>query len=320
MRKILITGANGFLGKSLCSTLSKTYSIRGVVRKLDSSGPFNKIEYFQGDFSIPFDWSSALSGISEIIHCAAHVHIFNGGKNDPVNPFMSINVDGTMRLARQASMAGVKRFIFISTIGVNGSETISKPFNADDIVRPLTPYAISKYLAEIKLRELSKETGMEVVIIRPPLIYGINAPGNFSKLFSLLKSGYPLPFGGLNKNLRSFIYIDNLIDLIERCIHYPAAANETFLVSDDEDVSTTKFIQLINMTLSKKAVLLRCPSFLVKLGLRLSGKKNLISSFCSSMQVDILKTKTLLRWRPSISMEEGFRYISQGQNDKSDDK
>jgi len=226
---------------------------------------------------------------------------------DPLAEFRSVNVDGTLVLARQAAEAGVRRFIFISSIGVNGGETTAHPFTVDDSVSPHTPYAVSKHEAEVGLRALAEDTAMEIVIIRPPLVYGPNAPGNFYSLMKFLASRVPLPLGSVKANRRSFVYLDNLIDLIVTCLDHPKAANQTFLVSDGEDLSTTDLLRRMGQALGKPARLIPVPQQLLTLAAKVLGKPGIAQRLCGSLQVDIAKTRELLGWNPPVSVDEGLR-------------
>jgi nucleoside-diphosphate-sugar epimerase len=226
---------------------------------------------------------------------------------DPLVEFRSVNVEGTLRLARQAAEAGVRRFIFISSIGVNGGDTFAHPFAAEDNVAPHTPYAISKHEAEVGLRALADNTKMEIVIIRPPLVYGPNAPGNFLSLMNWLMSGIPLPLGAVIENRRSFVFIDNLVDLIVTCLDHPAAANQTFLVSDGESLSTAALLRRMGEALGRPARLIQVPVPLLQMGAALLGKRDMAQRLCGSLEVDIGKTRELLGWTPPISVDEGLR-------------
>jgi nucleoside-diphosphate-sugar epimerase len=233
--------------------------------------------------------------------------VLNENAADPLAEFRHDNVAGTLALANQSVEMGVKRFIFISSIGVNGNETLTKSFTADDQPAPHSPYAISKHEAELGLRALSAETGMEVVIVRPPLVYGPNAPGNFGSLIRWLDRGVPLPLGAITQNRRSLIALDNLVDLLVKCIDHPAAANQTFLVSDGEDVSTRDLLCRMACALGKPARLISVSPSLLRRGASLVGKSEAVQSLCGSLQVDISKTRELLGWTPLISVDEGLR-------------
>jgi nucleoside-diphosphate-sugar epimerase len=227
---------------------------------------------------------------------------------DPLAEFRRVNVAGTLNLARQASKSGVSRFIFISSIKVNGEYTnLGHPFSSVEASFPIDPYAVSKYEAEMELRAISRETGMEVVIIRPPLIYGPRVQANFESMMNWLQRGIPLPFGGITKNRRSFVFLHNLVDLIITCINHPAAANQTFLVSDGEDLSTAELLQRMYLALGLPVRLFSVPPACITLGARLIGRGDISSRLCCSLQIDMKKTMDLLGWFPPVSVDEGLR-------------
>lgn len=306
--RLLITGASGFLGSALLNDLQGIFPLRAVLRQEGASKVLpSGIETVKASLSGNQDWSKALFGISAIVHCGARVHVMNDQAQDPLAEFRLVNVEGTLQLATQAAQAGVKRFIFISSIKVNGESTVlNHPYTADNPPAPQDPYGISKMEAEDGLRELSSRTGMEVVIIRPPLIYGSGVRANFASMMRSLKQGIPLPFGGVTNNRRSLVYIGNLIDLIRVCIDHPKAANQTFLVSDDEDVSTSTLLQRLANVLGKPARLVNLSPEIIKLAAKFIGKSVVADRLCGSLQVDITKTKQLLDWKPKFSLDEGL--------------
>lgn len=304
---ILVTGGSGFVGGALISALFNYYPLRVTVRDKISSSLLNNLDLYEASLSSEQDWSAIVSGVSVIVHCAARVHVMKDSSSDPSSDFRHINVDGTLNLARQAANAGVKRFIFISSIGVNGAESFAQPFTTYDKPSPVTPYAISKYEAEIGLLDLTNKTKMEVVIIRPPLIYGPNAPGNFLRLMRLISLGIPLPLKGASHNKRSFVYIDNLVHLIIQCISNPLAANQVFLVSDGDDVSTASLIKKIGFSLGKPTQLIYMPLGLLGFIGKLTGRSENINQLFCSLWIDIGKTKSLLGWEPLVTLDEGIR-------------
>ncbi|VVN34929.1 hypothetical protein PS639_05013 [Pseudomonas fluorescens] len=252
-------------------------------------------------------WAQALNRIDVVIHAAARVHVMEETVADPLANFRRVNVEGTLNLARQAAASGVRRFIFISSIKVNGEATSpGKVFTADDVAAPLDPYGVSKMEAEEGLRTLAAETGMEVVIIRPVLVYGPGVKANFLSMMRWLDRGVPLPLGAVN-NRRSFVSLGNLIDLIQTCIDHPRAANETFLVSDGEDVSTTELLRRLSAAMGRPARLLPVPYRLMRMAAALLGKSAAIQRLFGSLQVDISKNMALLQWKPSVSMNEALR-------------
>ena len=299
--KILVTGAHGFVGSALCQDLTRRgVRVNAVIRQ--GSG---RDKFLIKDIASQTDWMSPLHGCSAVIHLAARVHVLTDRAVDPLAAFRSVNVQGTLNLARQAAKSGVHRFVFISSIGVNGAVTACEPFSAEDQAQPHSPYAQSKYEAELGLQALAKETGMKVVIIRPPLVYGQNAPGNFGSLMRWLKRGIPLPLGGIH-NQRSLVALDNLVDLIITCLTHPSAANQTFLVSDGEDLSTTQLLRRMGAALGKPARLIPVPVSVLKLCAALIGKPELAQRLCGSLQIDMSKTRDLLGWTPPFAVDAGL--------------
>jgi UDP-glucose 4-epimerase len=303
---ILITGANGFVGSQLCATAASHFFVKGAVRSAQTL-PDNTetvlIDAIDGDT----DWTIALQGVDVVVHLAARVHIMNDHSADPLAEFRNVNVDGTLNLAKQAAQAGVQRFVFISSIKVNGESTeLGQPFHADDEPQPMDAYGISKREAENALRQLARDTGMEVVIIRPPLVYGAGVKANFRNMMRWLDKGIPLPLGAVY-NQRSLVALDNLVDLIITCITHPAAANQTFLVSDDEDLSTSELLRRMANALGKSARLLPVPAWLLQFGASLLGKRAVAQRLCGSLQLDIGKTRQLLNWTPPVTVTEALQ-------------
>jgi nucleoside-diphosphate-sugar epimerase len=263
------------------------------------------------DIDSKTDWQNALEGIDVVIHLAARVHVMKDMATDALSEFRRVNVEGTLNLARQAVEAGVQRFIFISSIKVNGEGSIlGQPYTPEDQPAPVDPYGISKREAEDTLRQLASETGMAVVIIRPPLIYGPGVKANFLSMMRWLAKGVPLPLGAIH-NKRSLLALDNLVDLILTCIHHPAAANETFLASDGEDLSTTELLQRMAAALGKKAWLIPVPSLFLEWGASLFGKQAIAQRLCGSLQIDMSKTRDLLDWKPPVRVDEALRRTAQ---------
>lgn len=301
---VLVTGANGFVGKSLCTKLiEQSHSVRGAVRS--ASVQIENTETLSiGEINANTDWASALRGIDVVIHLAARVHVMNDNAADPLDAFRKINVDGTLNLARQAVKAGVRRFVFISSIKVNGEGTLSgQAYTAEDRPAPVDCYGISKLEAENELRQMAAQSGMEVVIIRPPLVYGPGVKGNFYSMMRWLEKGVPLPLGAIH-NKRSFVALDNLVDLIATCVTHPAAANQIFLAGDGADISTTELLQYLGNALGKPARLLPMPVWMLKTGAMLLGKSDMAQRLCGSLQVNIGKTCQLLDWKPPVTVDE----------------
>lgn len=308
MNNILQTGATGFVGGAVLNRLTaERDDITAAVRKPQTELPANARKVVVPDLDAGTDWSEALEACSVVIHSAARVHVMNDQSNDPLAEFRKVNVEGTLNLARRAAAAGVKRFIFISSIKVNGEDTApGRPYTAFDTPVPQDPYGISKMEAEEGVRLIAQETGMEVVIIRPVLVYGPEVKANFRSMMSWMNKGVPLPLGAIN-NKRSLVSLDNLVDLIVTCIDHPAAANQTFLVSDDEDLSTTEMLRRMARALGKPARLIPVPSAWLESGAALLGKRAVAQRLCGSLQVDIRHTRETLNWTPPVSVDEGFR-------------
>ena len=308
---VLVTGASGFVGRALCTeALARGLAIGGVVRRICEL-PAGVKQQILKDFDDCNGLQSGLSGVTTVIHAAARVHVMKEGSADPLADFRRVNVQGTLNVARQAAAVGVRRFVFISSIGVNGAETAKGGFKACDEAAPHSPYAVSKHEAELQLLAVGAETGLEIVIIRPPLVYGPGAPGNFGALMRWLSRGIPLPLGAIH-NQRSLVALDNLVDLLLTCIDHPAAANQTFLVSDGEDLSTTDLLRRMGRALGKPARLLPVPPVLLRAGAALVGKPELAQRLCGSLQVDISETRERLGWTPPISVDEGLRRAAEG--------
>jgi nucleoside-diphosphate-sugar epimerase len=307
---VLVTGANGFVGSALCERLCKdAVAVRGVVRSLmQQSGSVAKIPI--GSISAKTDWSLALTNVEQVIHLAARVYVMTHKSADSLSEFRRVNVEGAVNLARQAAAAGVKRFVFLSSIKVNGESTEpGQPFRSEDTPRPQDPYGVSKYEAECGLRKIAEQTGMEVVIIRPPLVYGPGVKANFASMMQIIQRGVPLPLASVAGNQRSLVALGNLVDLIVACIHHPGAANQTFMVSDDEDVSTADLLRRMGIALKRPAKLFYVPKPLLQFGAVLLNKSEIYQRLCGSLQVDITKTKDLLNWKPPLSVDEGLRRV-----------
>lgn len=308
MGRVLVTGASGFVGKDLVGRLADDGSgwmpVAGVRR---CSGLFGEewalgpLETFGAEVGLP-------GGLDAVVHMAARAHVLDEPEADPLEVFRRVNVDGTLRLARQAADSGVRRFLFVSSVGVNGNVS-QRPFTERDVPAPQEPYAVSKYEAEQGLWDLAAETGMEVVVIRPPLVYGPGAPGNFGNLLRWVNKGVPLPLGAVTQNRRSLVALDNLVDLIVTCLDHPAAAGETFLVADGEDVSTAGLLRKVGDALERPARLVPVPVWMLRAGAAVLGKREMARRLLGSLQVDASKAREVLGWVPPVSLDEGLRRV-----------
>lgn len=305
--KILLTGATGFVGRRLAESIENlpTGELTCAVRRPEGA-KFGR-EVLVKDLDSDMDWSTALKGQQIVIHAAARAHILNDEVPDPLAEYRRINVEGTLNLARQAIDAGVRRFIYISSIKVNGEQTPrGKPFSEDDEPAPEDPYGISKMEAEQALKQLEAEAGLELVIIRPPLVYGPGVKGNFATMLRMVEKGVPLPLGAVH-NRRSLVALDNLVDLIVTCIDHPAANGQTFLAGDGQDLSTTQLLRGVAKSMHRHLWLIPVPVQLLMMGATLFGKKAIAQRLLGSLQVDITKARESLDWHPPISVEEGLR-------------
>ena len=302
--KILVTGANGFIGSNLCVFLKeKGYSVRATVRNnvCDISGVD---EYIQvGDINESTNWQQALVGVDTVVHLAARVHIMNDSGANSLDAFRKVNVLGTERLARMAVKAGVKRFIFISSVKVNG-EGASRPYTENDLPKPQDAYSISKMEAEQALIRIAVETGLQTVILRLPLVYGPGVKANFKNLIKI--TVFPLPFKGIN-NQRSFIYLGNLVDAISTCIIHPKAIGETFMVSDGQDISTPDLIKMIAFVMNKKPILFSLHPSILNALCKITGKAKEMEKLTGNLFIDSSKIRNLLGWKPPFTLEEGIK-------------
>ena len=310
---VLVTGAYGFVGSALCARLRREgVSVRGAARSVRSQ-PDDAETIAIRSLSSETDWAAALKNVEQVVHLAARVHVMNDKKPDPLAEFRRVNVEGTVALAHQAAATGVKRFVFLSSIKVNGEFTEQgQPFTADDVPAPEDSYGISKYEAEKLLRQIAVETGMEVVIIRPPLVYGPGIKANFQSMMHWLARGLPLPLAAVTENRRSLVALDNLVDLIVTCLNHTAAVNQTFLVSDGEDLSTAELLNRMGAAMGHPARLIYLPPALLKLGATVLNKPGIYQRLCGSLQLDIAKTRQLLEWIPPVSVDEGLRHAAEG--------
>lgn len=305
---VFVTGASGFVGAALVDRIAteERHRVLALIRREGVSLPPEAVlvrasaDYLSGE-TLP------LKGVDVLVHCAARVHVMSDASEDPLTEYRRVNVEGTLRLAEQAAREGIKRFIFISSIKVNGEGTrLSAPYTADDVAAPCDPYGVSKMEAEQQLRLLAERTLMEVVIIRPVLVYGPGVKANFLSMMRWLNKGVFLPFGAIH-NQRSLVALDNLVDLIVTCLDHPSAANQTFLVSDGDDMSTTDLLTRMGIALGKPARLIPVPAILLQLAAAMLGRKAIGQRLCGSLQVDIGKTRRMLGWTPPSTVASALR-------------
>lgn len=320
--KILVTGANGFVGRAVLQHLNALENVKTVGSLKTASSHVKDEKNYQafevvGELSGQTDWSQALKDVNTVIHTAARVHVMKDTASDPLKQFRSVNVEGTLNLARQAAVAGVQRLVFISSIKVNGESTAKgNPFNPDDDPAPSDAYGISKLEAEQGLRAISEQYGMEFVIIRPPLVYGPGVKANFQSMMHWLQRGIPLPFGSIN-NLRSMVSLGNLVDFIATCLFHPEAKNQIFLVSDGEDISTTQLLRRLSSKLGTPARLFSIPESLIINMAKILRQPAIAMRLCGTLQVDINKQKQLLNWKPPFTVDVGLQIAARGYLDEA---
>jgi len=311
--RLLVTGSSGFVGRHLIQQLqgSMNHQVRALVRRLPDT-LVSDVEYVVlPDFSAVTPEHPFLQGVDVVVHLASRVHIMNDTEADPLAAFRRVNVGHTLALARSAASAGVRRFVFVSSVKVNGEQTTpGRPFRETDPSAPVDSYGVSKMEAEEALKALALETGLEVVIIRPVLVYGPGVKANFESMMKWLVKRVPLPFGAI-RNQRSLVALDNLVSLILTCTTHPAASNETFLASDGEDVSTTELLRKLAKAMGAPARLVPIPQWVLVCGAALIGKKALSQRLCGSLQVDITKARQVLGWQPPLTLEQGLDVTAQ---------
>ena len=298
--KILVTGANGFVGGRLCHELSS--------RRIDFVGAARVAGnglLAIGDLSQDTNWSVALNGVSAVVHLAARVHVMDETEADPLQAFLKVNVDAAVHLARQAAAAGVKRFVFVSSVKVNGEATTRAPFSESDRPAPEDAYGVSKYRAELALAEVAEASGLELVIVRPPLVYGPGVKANFLNLMRAVYKGLPLPLGAVH-NARSMVALDNLVDFLITAATHEKAAGRTFLISDDHDIGTAELARELASAMHRRARLIPVPAPLLQLLGKVSGKSAFIDRLTGSLQVDVTQARETLSWHPRVSVREGI--------------
>lgn len=306
---VLVTGGNGFIGSALLSRLEVGFGahLAGSARSwpADAGGRVRRVRV-EG-LSATTDWTDALAGIRTLVHTAARVHVMRETEPDPLAAFRAVNVDGSVRLARQAAAAGVRRLVFLSSVKVNGEATATgRPFRADDKPVPEDPYGLSKLEAEEALREVGRQTGLEVVCVRCPLVYGPGVGGNFERMLAWMHRGLVLPLASVD-NRRSLVSIGNLVDLVAACVRHPEPLDGVLMVSDGQDLSTPQLLRQVAAGLGRPARLLPCPVRLLDLGAAALGRRAEARRLCSSLQVDISQTFARVGWRPAVSVEASMR-------------
>ena len=299
--RVLVTGANGFVGRSLCECLSAHgHVVVPAVRRVSGLAG----EMVVGEFGGATDWASVLAACDTVVHLAARVHVMNDRAQDPLALYRATNTEATLNLARQAAQAGVRRFVFISTIKVNG-EGHDAAYRETDVPAPEDAYAISKWEAEQGLRQIAADTGLEVVILRPPLVYGPGVKANFLRLLRTVARGWPLPLGAI-RNRRSLLYLGNFVHAIRLCVEHPAAAGQTFLLDDGEAVSTPDLVRAVARAMRRPAHLLAVPVKVLEFAGTLLGKRAAVARLAGSLWVDSSLIRSRLGWTPPYSMEAGL--------------
>lgn len=305
---LLVTGAGGFVGRILCAELVRLgHPVCAALRSPENRHISGCKVIKVSSIDSVTDWTEALNGVNTVIHLAARVHVMHDNASDPLEEFRRVNVAGTEHLARAAVASGVKRLVYVSSIKVNGEATFGDTkFTEADTPLPCDPYGVSKWEAEQVLQRVAQETGLEVVIVRPPLVYGAEVKGNFSQMLKVILKGIPLPLAAVG-NLRSLIYIENLADALILCATHPAAVGQTYLLSDGDDVSTPELLRQLGTAMGHPARLFPCYLVLLKLAGHLFGRKEQIERLLGSLRVDSGKIRRELNWHPPYTLQEGLR-------------
>ncbi len=308
---VLVTGAGGFVGSGLCKALTAAgYRVRAATRGAGSlpGGTIHE-QVAVGEIGADTEWNRAVQGVDAIVHLAARVHVMRDQSQDPLAAYREVNTHGTERLARSAAKAGVRRFVYVSTIKVNGEATRTAPFRDTDIPAPADPYGVSKYEAEQRLRRIGADTELQVVIVRPPLIYGPGVKGNFLSMMRVLQRGMPLPLASC-MNRRSLIGLSNLTDLLVKCVTHPSAAGQVFVAADGEDLSTPELLRRTARALGRKARLLPFPPAMLRIAAGAMGRPGVYERLCGSLRVDASKARVLLGWRPPLTVDEELAHTA----------
>ena len=315
---MMVTGASGFVGRALVSALVEDGICVSCPARPRAQVLLNGVDFHEIDGIDAFtDWGESLRSCSVVVHLAARVHVMNESSQNPLEAFRTVNVEGTKNLARQAASCGVKRFIYLSSVkSCAETSVIGSPLTCDSEMHPMDAYGASKMEAEIALSEISKETGMEVVIIRSPLVYGPGVKANFAALIRFIRLGIPLPLAALSINRRSFVGIANLVSFIRTCIQHPAAAGQTFLVSDGDDMSTKDLADRLSKAMGRAGRLFYLPPLWLKFLLTLVGRGSFFERLTGTLQVDISRNQELLGWTPPVSVEEGFVEMLKGDGER----
>lgn len=311
---VLVTGANGFVGRVLCMQLSASgFKVRQAVRARDSGSPD---AVAVGDIGEGTDWRAALAGASRVVHLAARAHVLRETAADPIAEYRKINVQGTERLARSAAELGIRRLLFLSSVKVNGERTEKRPYAENDVPRPEDAYGVSKWEAEQALARVAAETGLEVVVLRPPLIYGPGVKGNFLRLMNFVARGLPLPLGAI-ANRRSLIYAGNLADAIVKALAAREVTGKTYLLNDGEDVSTPALVRLLARSLGVKSRLIPVPLAVLGLAATLAGKRAELERLAGSLQVDSTRIRRELGWQPPFTLAQGLEQTARWYHSRS---